>query len=242
MKFVVLTADDFGLSPAVNAATERLHRAGFVSQASLMVHEPHAAEAVEIARRNPRLGVGLHLTLCSSSPARAGLRYFFDRRSHAALAATIRAQFERFRALGLPPTYWDGHTHLHLHPTVLRLTLPIAAEFGFRCTRLVREPGPPALLPWIFHRLSARAAPLLIARGIQFADRVHGLRDTGRMTTAVFARLLENLPDGATEIYFHPGAEPAELDLAPLFEIAARRKITIVGKAIPHGACTTASS
>ena len=232
MKHLIVTADDFGRSPAVNAAIEQLHRAGFVAQASLMVDEPHAAEAVAIAGRNPRLCVGLHLTLCASarfpiSPARAGLRYFFSRKREAALRDEIRAQFARFHSLGLPPTYWDGHAHLHLHPTVLRLTLPIAHQCGFRFARLVREPGPPALLPWIFHRLSARAVPRLAACGIGFADRVHGLRDSGRMTTPLLARLLEEMGEGTTEIYFHPGAEPAALDLELLREIAARRGIAI---------------
>ena len=227
LKSLILTADDFGRSPTVNAAIERLHRAGLVTQASLMVHEAHVPEAVEIARRNPQLRVGLHLTLCSDAPARAGLRYFFDRRSHPALKATIRSQFEQFCSLGLPPTYWDGHLHLHLHPTVLRFTLPIAAEFGVRQTRLVREPGPPALLPWIFARLSRAAAPALTARGIRFTDHVFGLRDTGRITTPVVARLLENLPDGTSELYFHPGTEPADLDPVPLHEILVRRGIVV---------------
>ncbi len=237
MKHLLLTADDFGRNVAVNEATERLHRAGLVTQASLMVAEPHAGEAVRIARRNPALCVGMHLTLCADadgrlipSPARAGVRYFFQRKWEAPLRAEIRAQFERFRALGLPPSYWDGHAHLHLHPTVLRLTLPIAAEFGFRFVRLVCEPGA-AVLPWIFRRLSQHAMPRLRARGIAFADRMHGLRDTGRMTTPVLARLLESVGEGTTEIYFHPGAEPAELDPTLLREILARRCIRLVTSA-----------
>ena len=227
MKTLILTADDFGRSPTVNAAIERLHRAGLLTQASLMVEEAHVPEAIEIARRNPQLRVGLHLTLCSESPAWAGLRYFFDARTHRALGAAIRAQFEHFCALGFPPTYWDGHFHLHLHPTILRFTLPIAAEFGFRQTRLVREPGPPALLPWIFARLSQSVAPALTAQGVHFTDHVFGLRKTGRMTTSVVARILENLPDGTSELYLHPGAEPADLDPASLHEIILRKAISV---------------
>ena len=240
LKHLILTADDFGRSPAVNDAILRHHAAGFLTQASLMVNEPHAADAVRLAP--PGLCIGLHLTLCAglasapsaitdadgaftSSPALAGVRYFFGRKCEPALRAEIRAQFERFRAFGLTPTYWDGHAHLHLHPTVLRLTLPIAHEFGFRFIRLVREPG--LLLPWIFRRLSERARPPLFARCIDYADRVFGLRDTGHMDTAAFTRLLDRLPRGTSEIYFHPGAEPAELDLPRLRHILKRRKIQL---------------
>ena len=244
MKHLIVTADDFGRSLAINAAIERAHRAGFLTQASLMVNEPAAEEAADIARRNPALRIGLHLTLCDgraaavsaltdesgnfpASPTRAGLRYAFSRSLAAPLQHEIGAQFERFRALGFAPSYWDGHTHLHLHPTILRLTLPIAVEHGFRAARLVREPGPFALVPWIFQRLSRAAIPHLERHGILFADRVFGLRDTGRMTTASIARILETLPDGTSELYFHPGAEPDEPDYAALLPLLSRHAITL---------------
>ncbi len=216
---LILTADDFGRSAKVNAAIERWHRAGALTQASLMVNEPHAAATVEIARRNPALRIGLHLTLCDglasdgtplpSSPAWAGLRYVLWPGARAWLRGEIAAQFAKFRALGLPPTYWDGHAHLHLHPVVLALTLPVALEHGFRFTRLVREPGPRALLPWVFTRLSALAAPRLRAASVGFTDAVFGLRKTGRMDAGEFDRALLHARESTTEIYFHPGAEDA---------------------------------
>jgi len=244
LKQLILTADDFGRSPEINAAIERAHRAGFLTQASLMVNEPAVAQAVEIARRNPALRVGLHLTLCAgraaqlsaltdghgqfvASPARAGLRYYFASSLAFELRREIRAQFERFRALGFAPSYWDGHAHLHLHPTILALTVPIAVEHGFRFTRLVREPGPPTLLPAIFQLLSRAAVPLLEKHGIHFADHVFGLRHSGRMTTARLAALLEKLPKGVSELYFHPGAEPEEPDCAALIPLLAHYGLTL---------------
>ena len=205
-----------------------------------MVNEPPAEDAVRIAHRHPKLCIGLHLTLCGGrssqtsaltdtsgnlepSPAKAGLRYFFRPSLESALSAEIRAQFEKFRVLGFAPTYWDGHTHLHLHPTVFRLTLPIARDHGFRFTRLVREPRPRSPLGHIFAALSARAA----TKGIGHADQVCGLRETGRMTNAAMLRLIERLPRGLTEIYFHPGAEPEELDAAAIRDRLDREKIQL---------------
>lgn len=242
MKTLILTGDDFGRSPAINDAILRHHKAGLLTQASLMVHEPAALEAAALARSHPNLAVGLHLSLCSGraakpsaltdpqgrfcpSPARAGLRYFFRPSLRAALAAEIRSQFERFLALGLEPSYWDGHTHLHLHPTVLALTLPIAREFGFKAVRLLREPRPLSTLGRVFGALSAAAAPKLARAGIGAADHVCGLRESGRMTTAACLRLLQTLPAGCTEVYFHPGAEPSDLDPAPLLDAMAREAI-----------------
>jgi chitin disaccharide deacetylase len=220
---IVITGDDFGISREVNDAIEAYHRAGALHQASLMVAEKHVDHAVEIARRNPKLRVGLHLTLCDghatetsaltddhgrfvTSPVFAGLRYACDPRLRKPLGQEIRRQIERFVALGFPPTYWDGHTHLHLHPVILRLTLPIALEFSFNFTRVVREPGPLRLIPWIFERLSAAAILTLQKSRIRFSDRVFGLRHTGNMTEAAFREAI-SCAGGTTEIYFHPAAE-----------------------------------
>jgi hopanoid biosynthesis associated protein HpnK len=238
LKHLIITGDDFGRSAEINAAIERAHRAGFLTQASLMVNEPAADEAARIAARNPALCVGLHLTLCSGrasarspltdesghfpeSPARAGLRYAFRPSLAKPLEHEIRAQFERFRALAFPPTYWDGHTHLHLHPRVFQLALPIAVEHGFRAMRLVREPGPRSLVPRVFELLSAAAIRGLRKNEIAFSDRTFGLRDTGRMSTAIIARILENLPEGTSELYFHPGAETTEPDYTALTPLLA---------------------
>lgn len=167
MKKVIFKADDFGLSPAVNIAIERAHRDGVLDAASLMVGAAAAAEAVEIARRNPGLKVGLHVVVVANravlppsripdlaSPdgelshdfAAAGFRYFFLPRVRRQLAAEIRAQFEAFRATGLTLDHVDAHHHLHLHPTVLGLILRIGPEFGMRAVRLPAEPPRLSLL------------------------------------------------------------------------------------------------
>ena len=99
MKRLIVNADDFGLSPEVNAGILRAHRDGILCSASLMVAEPAARAAAEMARDNPALDVGLHAVVCRGrsildasrlgaalgpsgafidSPVAAGMRYFFD--------------------------------------------------------------------------------------------------------------------------------------------------------------------
>jgi len=60
---LIVNADDFGISDSANRAIERAHREGILTSASLMVAGDAAAAAVQIARNNPRLGVGLHSVL-----------------------------------------------------------------------------------------------------------------------------------------------------------------------------------
>jgi hopanoid biosynthesis associated protein HpnK len=157
---LIVNADDFGRSASINAAVVRAHREGILTTASLMVNEPALAEAVALARENPRLGVGLHLTLLcghsalapkeipglvnargefSNAPASTGFRYFFRRELRDQLRAEIRAQFARFRSTGLELDHVNGHLHLHLHPVVFAILMEEAAAFGIRRFRLTRD-------------------------------------------------------------------------------------------------------
>lgn len=161
MRQLIVTADDFGLAAAVNEAIERGHREGILSTTSLMVAAPATQDAVERARRLPRLRVGLHVVLVNGRPAlppervpllvdesgvfdsnlgRAGVRYFFTPGIRKQLEAEIRAQFEAFAATGLPLDHVNAQNHLHVHPTVLSLILKVGREFGVRAIRIPREP------------------------------------------------------------------------------------------------------
>jgi len=157
---LIVNADDFGLSASVNAAVLRAHRDGILTTASLMVNEPGLAEAVQFARQNPRLGVGLHLTLLmghaalppaqipglvnprgefSNSPVGVGMNYFFRRGLRDQLRAEIHAQFAKFHATGLPLDHVNGHLHLHLHPVIFKILMVDAAELGITHLRLTRD-------------------------------------------------------------------------------------------------------
>ena len=47
---LIVNADDFGLSPGVNAGVARTHEQGILTSASLMVRQPAADEAAAYAR------------------------------------------------------------------------------------------------------------------------------------------------------------------------------------------------
>ena len=157
---LIVNADDFGLSRSVNEAVIRAHREGILTSASLMVNEPGLHEAVKLARENPRLGVGLHLTLLmghstlppekipglvnargefSNSPVGVGLNYFFKPGLREQLRAEIHAQFEKFHATGLPLDHVNGHLHLHLHPVIFNILMADADKLQIRRLRLTRD-------------------------------------------------------------------------------------------------------
>jgi predicted glycoside hydrolase/deacetylase ChbG (UPF0249 family) len=67
-RFLIVTADDFGLHEAVNEAVQRASREGILTAASLMMGAPATADAVRRARELPGLRVGLHLVLVDGVP------------------------------------------------------------------------------------------------------------------------------------------------------------------------------
>jgi len=161
-KRLIVTADDFGLAVPVNEAVELGHLNGILTSASLMVTAPAAADAIERARRLPRLGVGLHLVLIdgrpalpperipdlvgadgrfSSDPIRLGARIFFSSRAQSQAEAEIRTQLTAFRGTGLRLDHVDGHHHFHLHPTVQAILVRLAREFGIAAIRVPHEPA-----------------------------------------------------------------------------------------------------
>jgi hopanoid biosynthesis associated protein HpnK len=157
---LIVNADDFGLSHSVNEAVVRAHREGILNSASLMVNEAGFDEAVKLARENPKLGVGLHITLLqghsalppgiirglvnargefSESPVGVGMNYFFKRNLREQLRAEIHAQFAKFHATGLPLDHVNGHLHLHLHPVIFKILMEDSEKLGIRHLRLTRD-------------------------------------------------------------------------------------------------------
>ncbi|HEY9085940.1 MAG TPA: hopanoid biosynthesis-associated protein HpnK [Candidatus Tyrphobacter sp.] len=226
MKRLVVTADDFGASLEINEAVERAHREGMLTAASLMVGESAFDDAVERARRMPKLGVGLHVSLVNARPVlpkeqvpdlvdargnfddnlvRAGVRYFFLPRVRKQLEAEIRAQFEAYAATGLALDHVDGHNHLQVHPTLFSIIMRIGRDYGMRAMRVPWEPSGivNALLirPW-----AALMRTRLHRAGIRSNDALFGLKDTGRLSEARVLEILSALPEGLNELYLHPRA------------------------------------
>jgi len=160
MRRLIVNADDFGLSHSVNQAVIRAHREGILTTASLMVNEAGFDEAIQLAKADPGLGVGLHLTLLhghstlppdkipglvnlrsefSDSPVGVGMAYFFRRGLREQLRAEIHAQFEKFRSTGVPLDHVNGHLHLHLHPVIFNILMEDAETLGIRHFRFTRD-------------------------------------------------------------------------------------------------------
>ena len=234
-RFLIVTADDFGLHRSINEAVYEATATGVLTAASLMMGAPATEDAIQRARDLPRLRVGLHLVLAdgwSVLPSRlipalvdssgrfgnhmvaAGLRYFALADVRRQLRAEIYAQFEAFAHTGLLLDHVNAHKHFHLHPTLLGMILQIGREFGLNAMRIPNEPA------WFAMRelsLCGAASAVLLApwaalmkrslkaHGVVCNDRLFGIARSGSFDENMLLAVLRRLPAGVSEVYLHPG-------------------------------------
>jgi hopanoid biosynthesis associated protein HpnK len=235
LRRAIISADDFGLSLAVNEGIERAHRDGLLSTASLMVAGDAAADAVRRARRMPHLNIGLHLVAIEgpavlppsdiaalldgegripSDQLGLGLRYAFSPGTRAALRREIAAQFRAFATTGLPLDHANAHKHMHLHPYVGARMLAEGRAYGLSAMRIPAEPASVMASLGVRQGFGARAllgwTRLLRAQagraGLLTNDHAFGIAWSGHMTEDRLLRLIPHLPSGLSDIYFHPAA------------------------------------
>jgi len=159
-KKLIITADDFGASASVNRAVIAGWQNGLLTSASLMVTGEAFHEAADLARKNPGLQVGLHLTLVQGrsaarhqgfpalthhdgtfpdDPVFAGLRMFFLKALKKQIEGEIESQIEKFLGTGIPLTHIDGHLNIHMHPTVFAILCRLMPKYGISTFRLSHE-------------------------------------------------------------------------------------------------------
>ena len=240
-RHIWLCADDYGISPAVNAAIRDLIARQRLNATSAMAVAPsltpaEAAALLEAAQL--RTAIGLHVTLTAPfrplspgfSPLRNGAfpplaamarRALLRSLNRELLTTEIAAQFAAFRAaFGRTPDFIDGHHHIHVFPqigeAVLTVTKAAAPDAWLRqCGRGRVAVGPKRLADpkgLFLDMLSRRFRKL--ARG-------HGMRTNPAFAgtyafrnSADFAKLFPTFLDGMPDggvIMCHPGSVDAEL-------------------------------
>jgi len=106
VKWLIITGDDFGMSPGINLGIVEAHHCGILTSASLLVNRPASEEAAALAQECPALSLGLHLELATDDPE--------------LVHAQIERQVARFLELvGVLPTHLDSHHNVHHDSRVL---------------------------------------------------------------------------------------------------------------------------
>ena len=227
MKRLIVSGDDLGLHPGINAGVLRGHLAGIVTSASLCPNGAAFEDAVAGLRGAPDLDVGVHLTLVGESPtlpadrlptlAPQGLlpphfRALFLRLALRRVRASeiedeVTAQIARARDVGVRVSHLDSHQHVHLHPAVLPIVLRVARRFGIGAVRASpRMAGARSLRSALLTFASRAGASRMREARVRTPDALVGIAETGRLDEALLLALVAGLRDGVSELVCHPGA------------------------------------
>jgi predicted glycoside hydrolase/deacetylase ChbG (UPF0249 family) len=162
-RYLVVTADDYGVGPATSRGILDLAARGLVTSTVLLVNSPHAEESVRAWRREGvPLEMGWHPCLTLDRPilpagrvpslVRADGRFWplgallrrlsLGRARAAEIEAELGAQYRRFLDLvGQPPSVVNSHHHIQVFPPVGAVLLRVLADQRPRpYVRRVQEP------------------------------------------------------------------------------------------------------
>lgn len=118
IKYLIINADDFGLTKEINKGIIKAHKNGVVTSTSLMIDAAFAEEAVDLTNICPNLSIGLHFTLPNE-----------DEEDIKIIKKELDRQFNRFLNLvGKKPTHLDSHHHIHLRDDLFCLFTAFAQK------------------------------------------------------------------------------------------------------------------
>lgn len=188
MKFLVVNADDFGLSDGVNRGIIEAVERGIVTSASLMVRQAGAEAAARHARQERRFSVGLHFDFGEwvyRNEEWEQLYSVVPTDDAGAVSREAERQLAEFqRLVGRNPTHLDSHQHAHRDEPVRSVLVGLGKRLGVP----VRQCTP----------------------GISYCGDFYGQTGEGEpfheaLSVSNVWRVLQALPGGVTEMACHPG-------------------------------------
>ncbi|QKY70345.1 chitin disaccharide deacetylase [Lentibacillus sp. CBA3610] len=141
---LIINADDFGYSRAVNYGIIDAHTEGVLTSTTCLTNMPGAEHAYQLGREHTRLGIGVHLTLTCGRPLLDNHQTLIDadgnfKKLHHyedkfhidqdELYREWKAQIEAFLDSGLTPTHLDSHHHINNRASILPVFIRLAKEY-----------------------------------------------------------------------------------------------------------------
>jgi chitin disaccharide deacetylase len=219
MTKLIINADDFGYSKGVNLGIIEAFQNGVVTSTTLMANMPGAAHAADLAKKNPKLGVGIHFVLTCGEPIsnevpslvnNKGAFYRLSEIDEFAIVEDIelelRSQFEKFLSFGIKPTHIDSHHHVHSLEKVYQVVEKIAKENYLPIRKVSVDSNPMQPVQYFNHEF--------------YGDQ---------LTTEYLIGLLDKvLPYETAELMTHPAYIDEQINSGSSYSIQRVRELTIL--------------
>ena len=236
MKNLIINADDFGRHELINRAVEKAFREGCLKSATIMAGGKAFDDAVEMAKKNPDLGVGIHFTLANGFPVlppekipslvnEDGIffadyvaflkKYLHGKISRKEIQLELSAQLEKVLDAGLKLTHFDSHQHLHHFPGILEIALDLAKKANISAMRVSKAKffdGELKSLGQFIGRVGLGSLAKISAakahrQGFKTPNHFSGIVAGESVSENFLENLINNLEEGTTEVMLHPGID-----------------------------------
>jgi chitin disaccharide deacetylase len=212
---LIISADDFGISPEANRNILKLVRAGKINRVSIMANEKISPEEVR-ELRNSKVMLDIHLELAEINSSERKLKegvfkrsanFFFNYLSGKISASIIEIswekQIQKFKeAFAKFPDGLNSHQHIHFFPAYFKIILKLSQKFGIPYFRfgnygLYKTNNSVYCILNQLHKKDSQMAVTL--NSSDFLVSLDWIKD--------IESFLDNLPQGKTEIICHPERE-----------------------------------
>jgi predicted glycoside hydrolase/deacetylase ChbG (UPF0249 family) len=206
-RFLIINADDLGISLEVNRGIFIAYEKGVITDSSLLIKGPYAQQALKMIKKNPPFQVGIHIDLDPllgwKSPGieRLPRQKLLAQMNEADFIKQIKQEVDKqmtaFLDAGLIPSHIDTHHHVHGFPRIFEVLVDAMGRHNMKAIRFSKD-----------------GYSLLGRDGIRITtEQVHWMEDALREKKIMHPHLfidpiipfsLKEIPAGVSELMVHP--------------------------------------
>ena len=148
-RYLIINADDLGISPEVNRGIFTAYEHGVVTDTSILINGASSQEAITMVKEHPEFPVGIHIDLDPllgwESPgkekfSRQELNRIMNESTFVKnVQHAINDQIKAFLDTGLIPSHIDTHHHVHGFPQIFESLIEAMDRYGIKALRFSKK-------------------------------------------------------------------------------------------------------